>query len=1107
MDISDDTIKLALRVRSAVSEKRMALMRFVQSLLLPGIYWVYMDKTGTDTSLALLVTISTILFSIFVLVYKPYKVSGPVAFSNLASIIDTLIIFLWIYATGGKDSDFDILMFISLLAIAFKSGKKYTLIAGLCYTTFWGLVYYFDDGFPYEISNFVLDAVFLFITTGIGMIISREFTKQTRNILANQELTEDLKKNNKYLRLLQVTSDAFNYTSSVSEAGEECIETICQELDWQIGHLCFAEKSNTIQSSGIWNHDARASFKEFVNATNKIDRTTGISLKDLVLQKEGPVLIRELKDKIGPGEKLFELYNLESAIAFPVYIKNEIVAVFEFFATEKMEENPDLLNILGQVGVNFGRVIERIRAENLLKQKNEEIKRIFSNAPDAIVIMDFNGKVVNWNPEAEKQFGWSVDDAIGAFVHKLIIPERYRQAHLNGLEHFKKTGEGPVINNTIEIEAQRKDGTEFFVELSISSPVKANGSSQFIGFIRDITERKKARSTEALLASIVKYSNDAIISKNLDSQVLSWNPGAQRMFGYSADEIIGKNILMLTPKERQDEESFIMDKIKNGQSVEHYETNRRRKDGSIIDVSLTISPIRDESGKIQGASSIARDITLKKENEEALEKFRYALNNSADSIFITNRERMLFEDVNESACISTGYSRKELLNLGPADIMPEYGAKELEALFNEISSSPSNFGKIQTVNRRKDGSLYNVEILFKSFEYNEKSYLVAAVRDITERLEAENKLEEANLFLNSILENLPVMVFVKSATDLSFVSINKACEEITGISKSEIIGKSDYDFFPEEEAGFFVSKDREVLESGKVMEIPEEIIESRNQGKRWLYTVKVPIMDADGKPKYLLGISEDITDKREAFNRINKLNYELTRNIVQLEEVNKELESFTYSVSHDLRAPLRAINGYTQILSEDYEKELNDNGKRMLHEVQKSSLKMGNLIEDLLAFSRLGRKKVTKDKVEMEPLVRQVIEEIENSFGRKINIKLKNLLPVKADANLLKQVLLNLLSNAAKYSSKNLDQYIEIGSYKKGNTVEYYVKDNGVGFDMAYADKLFQVFQRLHSDSEFEGTGVGLAIVSKIINKHGGKTWAYSEPDKGAIFYFSLPED
>lgn len=244
---------------------------------------------------------------------------------------------------------------------------------------------------------------------------------------------------------------------------------------------------------------------------------------------------------------------------------------------------------------------------------------------------------------------------------------------------------------------------------------------------------------------------------------------------------------------------------------------------------------------------------------------------------------------------------------------------------------------------------------------------------------------------------------------------------------------------------------------------------------------------------------------QKAEGRIGQLNGELEENLTRLQAVNKELESFSYSVSHDLRAPLRVIGGYSKILLEDYAEKLDDDAKRLLGVIDNNAARMDKLIEDLLQFSKLGKTELTKSIIDSEALVRLIVGELSTSMNHSAEVRLLPLVNVSGDSALLSQVWINLISNAIKYSSKTLNPVIEIGCRQTSQEVIHWVKDNGAGFDMKFVENLFGVFQRLHKRDEFEGTGIGLALVQRIITRHGGRVWAEAKVNEGATFYFSLP--
>jgi PAS domain S-box-containing protein len=387
-------------------------------------------------------------------------------------------------------------------------------------------------------------------------------------------------------------------------------------------------------------------------------------------------------------------------------------------------------------------------------------------------------------------------------------------------------------------------------------------------------------------------------------------------------------------------------------------------------------------------------------------------------------------------------------------------------------------------------------------------------REMRARRDSEAELLETNRFLDSLIENLPVMVFIKDARTLRYVRQNRATLDLLGLSKDDVIGKSDRDFLPPEQADFIQGKDREVLAAGGLVDIPEQSIHTRLLGTRTLHTMKMPILDENGQAKFLLGISVDVTERKLAEHAIRELNAELEANAAQLKATNKELESFSYSVSHDLRAPLRAIDGFALMMEEDYKDRLDAEGLRYLSVIRHNSKRMGALIDDLLAFSRLGRQPVAHGEINVDSLVREVVEEVlqaELPGGRDQasavpQIEVGPLPAARGDRGLLRQVWVNLIGNAVKYSSKAAQPSIQVSGRRVGAENQYSVRDNGVGFNMEYAEKLFGVFQRLHHADEFGGTGVGLAIVHRVVTRHGGRVWAEGKVDHGAVFSFALPQ-
>ena len=358
------------------------------------------------------------------------------------------------------------------------------------------------------------------------------------------------------------------------------------------------------------------------------------------------------------------------------------------------------------------------------------------------------------------------------------------------------------------------------------------------------------------------------------------------------------------------------------------------------------------------------------------------------------------------------------------------------------------------------------------------------------RKKAEQELLTASKDIQDLYDNAPCGYHSLDKNGF-FIQVNNTLCQWLGYTKEELIGKKKFLNIVDEEGEKIFQENFPVFKAqGYIKNLQFDLI--RKKGASFPVILNsTAIFDSNGKYLKSRTTTFDYTEQKKANDKINNL--------------NQELEAFTYTVSHDLRSPLRSINGYAQILEEDYSSLLGDEGKRVTHVIIKSSLRMGQLIDDLLNFSQLGRKDLNNRHIDVNALVKHLLKDFTEQEKQPLDFSIQNLDPCHGDYNLIHQVWFNLLSNAIKYSKKKNTIHIEIGSYTKGQEIIYYVKDNGAGFDMQYVHKLFGVFQRLHRMNEFEGTGVGLAIVKRIVNRHGGRVWAEGEPDLGATFYFTMP--
>lgn len=400
---------------------------------------------------------------------------------------------------------------------------------------------------------------------------------------------------------------------------------------------------------------------------------------------------------------------------------------------------------------------------------------------------------------------------------------------------------------------------------------------------------------------------------------------------------------------------------------------------------------------------------------------------------------------------------------------------------------------------------------------DETDAIIAGLNVLAEEMEASRATEKKHLQaaeesekrFRSLIQSAPDAVITIDENSVIF-NWNRQAEILFGWTAEEVLGKTlPETIIPERyhQAHLKGLKHFLLTGEGPVLNRPVELEGRRKDNTEFPLELKISALKE--KDKYIfIGFIRDISLRKQNEEEIRKLTEHLEKNIAELENANKELESFSYTVAHHLRAPLRAINGFTQILKKRYATQMDDEGKRLMSVVTSSSIKLGRLIDALLEFSRFGKKEIERMPVDTSALVGAVLEELDPpSWNPRAKIILKELLPVMADSILLERVLANLITNALKFSRIKPAPVVEIGSFAKENEIVFYVKDNGVGFDMQYYEKLFKVFQTVHSPEEYEGTGIGLAMVQKIISRHGGKVWAEGKVNEGATFYFSLPKN
>ncbi len=417
-------------------------------------------------------------------------------------------------------------------------------------------------------------------------------------------------------RLNFATTSALAEAATVEEARPRILEAICQGLDWSIG-IAWEETLGELRAVEIW-HEPDLAADELERTLLGVSLQRGENLVGEVWNTAEPKWIADLESQSGhPHDEAARACGMSAAFAIPIVNKGEVSKVLEFFSRRITLPDPELEQTLGSISSQLSPLIERKRAEEALRKSEMRKAAILRSALDCIITFDLDGKITEFNPAAERAFGYPSHKALGREMASLIIPESLRDSHRRGLELYNATTSGTAQGRRMELTAMRADGSEFPVELAISR-ILIDGKPMFTAYMRDITERQRAERITSELAAVVANSNDAIVACTLDGKIVSWNIGAERTYGYSSEEVIGKPLEILIPPDRLDEFPQALTAVGRGDSLANYETIRLRKDGKRISVSLTDSPIRGESGRVSGLSSIARDITERKRLEEEL---------------------------------------------------------------------------------------------------------------------------------------------------------------------------------------------------------------------------------------------------------------------------------------------------------------------------------------------------------------------------------------------------------------------------------------------------------------------------------------------------------
>lgn len=619
-------------------------------------------------------------------------------------------------------------------------------------------------------------------------------------------------------------------------------------------------------------------------------------------------------------------------------------------------------------------------------------------------------------------------------------------------------------------------------------------------------------NSDAFLAAIIESSTDAVISKDLHGKVLTWNAAAERLFGFTAEEAIGKPITIIFPPDRLDEEPVILKRIMAGERIEHYDTIRRHKSGALIDISLTVSPIRLPDGRIVGASKIVRDMRGQKREQE---RFRVTLASIGDAVISTDIQgRITF--INPVAEQLTQWKADEAMGR-PLDevfrIVNETSRESVESPVTKVLRDGGIVGLANhTVLLGRGGKEWPIDDSAAPIRGTGGELLgvVLVFRDVTDRRNAELAARR----LAAIIEGSDDAIIAKDL-DGKITSWNDGAQRVFGYTAEEMIGQPITKLLPPDR----LQEEQNILHRLRAGERVEhyETIRRRKDGRDIHVSLSVsPILDDEGHIIGASKIARDITSQKEAElalrtaqAKLESHALELERTVVErtarLREMVGELEAFSYSLSHDLRAPLRAIQGFTELVLTDYGDKIPE-GVDYLRRVVSAAARMDRLIQDVLAFARVSRQEIAVAPLDPEKLVRDLIEERPELHPPRGHVTVESpLLRVVGHDASLTQCVANLLDNAVKFVKPGVLPEVRVYSERRGDRVRINVQDNGIGIAPEGQRRLFAVFQRLATAQPYQGTGVGLAIVRKAAERMGGSVGVESTVGSGSTFWVELP--
>jgi PAS domain S-box-containing protein len=741
-------------------------------------------------------------------------------------------------------------------------------------------------------------------------------------------------------------------------------------------------------------------------------------------------------------------------------------------------------------------------------ESDAKYQGLLEAAPDAMIVVNQGGEIVLLNLQAEKQFCYRRDELVGQKV-TAIIPEGFAERLIADGTRTAPEALAQQIGTGIELYGRRHDGSEFPIEIMLS-PLESAEGILVTAAIRDISVRKEAEKhlarMEGRYRGLLEAAPDAMVVVNQKGEIVLLNVQAENQFGYSRDELVGQKVINIIPEGFA--ERIIADGTRTaaealaqqiGTGIELY---GRRKNGSDFPIEIMLSPLESAEGILVTAA--IRNISVRKEAEKNLARmegrYRGLLEAAPDAMVVVNQQGAIVL-LNVQAEKQFGYRRDELVGQKVKNIIPEGFAERLVA--DELRSAEDALAQqigtgIELTGRRKDGSDFPIEIMLSPLESDEGILVTAAIRDISVRKQADKHLAQMEGRYRGLLEAAPdAMVVVNRRGEI--VLLNVQAEKQFGYHRDELVGQKMKNIIPEGFAERLIADGLRSAEDALAQKIGTgiELSGRRKDGSDFPIELMLsPLESAEGI--LVTAAIRDITTRKTAETH-------LLQKVEELNRSNEELGQFAYIASHDLQEPLRMVASYTQLLARRYTGKLDADADEFIAFAVDGANRMQRLIQDLLAFSRIGTKGADLVDYSSEEAMQQALINLRGVITDSGALVTHDLLPlVRADEMQLVQLFQNLVGNAIKYQSPGIPHVHVSAAMNVDKKWVFSVKDNGLGIDPQYFERIFGMFQRLHKREEFAGTGIGLAICKKIVERHKGTISVESQLGQGSTFRFTL---